>query len=201
MEKQIPQTITNCFTENNSVKLLNYNKTEQSADEVLILSDKNQYLEDLQLEIWNFHTLSYQICKNWLKNREGGLLNNEDTQHYQHIIMGLQEIAKLIEEIKMVILLEKLKKRKVFEKVRAIVADKLEIEPGKLSPVANLANDLGADSLDRVELVMVLEEAFEIKIVNQVLESLLTIQQIINYISQKVDFTIDFLFSTNVTLN
>lgn len=190
MEKQIPQTITTCSTENNSVKLLNYNKTEQSADEVLIWSDKNQYVEDLQLEIWNFHTVSYQICKNWLKNRQGGLLNNEDTQHYQHIIMGLQEIAKLIEEIKMGIQLEKLKKLKVFEKVRSIVAEKLEIEPEKVTPVANFATDLGADSLDMVELVMALEEAFKIEISNQVIEPLLTIQQIINYISQKVDFAL-----------
>ncbi|MEI2579698.1 acyl carrier protein [Scytonema sp. PRP1] len=86
--------------------------------------------------------------------------------------------------------LEKLKKLKVFEKVRSIVAEKLEIEPEKVTPVANFATDLGADSLDMVELVMALEEAFKIEISNQVIEPLLTIQQIINYISQKVDFAL-----------
>ena len=50
----------------------------------------------------------------------------------------------------------------IFARVKKIVADQLEVDPGEVKPEANFANDLGADSLDTVELVMALEEEFDI---------------------------------------
>ena len=48
----------------------------------------------------------------------------------------------------------------IFEKVRSIVAEQLSVDSGDVKPESNFQNDLGADSLDIVELVMAMEEAF-----------------------------------------
>nr|WP_033335808.1 acyl carrier protein [Scytonema hofmannii] len=83
-----------------------------------------------------------------------------------------------------------MKNQEVFEKVRVILVDKLKIEPDKVTPTANFINDLGTDSLDTLELVMALEDAFKIKIANEVAEKLLTVQQTIDYICQKIEVSI-----------
>ena len=49
----------------------------------------------------------------------------------------------------------------ILEKVRSIVAEQLSVDSGEVKPESNFQNDLGADSLDTVELVMALEEAFD----------------------------------------
>lgn len=92
-----------------------------------------------------------------------------------------------MEEIKTALQYDQLKKLEIYEKVRAIVVEKLEIEPEQVNPVANFTEDLGADSLDTVELVMAMEEAFNIEIPDQTAETLLTVQHIIDYVSQKVE--------------
>ncbi len=73
-----------------------------------------------------------------------------------------------------------------FEKVKKIVAEQLEVEPNDIKPESNFANDLGADSLDTVELVMALEEEFDIEIPDEEAEKITTVQAVVDYINEKV---------------
>ena len=75
-------------------------------------------------------------------------------------------------------------KQEILEKVQAIVADQLGVEREQVTPVANFVNDLGADSLDTVEVVMALEEAFKIEIPEEEAEKLVIVQQAVDYITQ-----------------
>lgn len=74
----------------------------------------------------------------------------------------------------------------IFEKVKKIVIDQLSVEADKITPQANFANDLGADSLDTVELVMALEEEFDIEIPDEAAEKITTVQEAVDYINGKV---------------
>jgi len=74
----------------------------------------------------------------------------------------------------------------IFEKVKKIVAEQLGVEDEKITPNANFANDLGADSLDTVELVMALEEEFDIEIPDEAAEKITTVQEAVDYINNKV---------------
>ena len=74
----------------------------------------------------------------------------------------------------------------IFDKVKKIVTEQLSVEPAeKVTPEANFANDLNADSLDTVELVMALEEEFDIEIPDEAAEQITTVQQAVDYISNK----------------
>lgn len=70
----------------------------------------------------------------------------------------------------------------VEEWVISIVADQLGVSEKKINLVDDLKNDLGADSLDSVELVMAVEEEFKIEISDHIAENLKTVQQIVDYI-------------------
>ena len=70
----------------------------------------------------------------------------------------------------------------IFEKVKKIVADQLSVEDEKVVPEASFSNDLGADSLDNVELVMALEEEFDIEIPDEAAEKITTVQEAVDYI-------------------
>lgn len=76
--------------------------------------------------------------------------------------------------------------QETFDKVKKIVAEQLEVEPNDIKPESNFANDLGADSLDTVELVMALEEEFDIEIPDEAAEQILTVQAVVDYINEKV---------------
>jgi acyl carrier protein len=73
----------------------------------------------------------------------------------------------------------------IFDKVNRIVAEQLSVEVDKVVPSANFQNDLGADSLDTVELVMALEEEFDIEIPDEAAESITTIQAAVDFIKAK----------------
>jgi acyl carrier protein len=73
----------------------------------------------------------------------------------------------------------------VLAKVQAVVSDKLDVDASKVTPEASFANDLGADSLDVVELVMALEEEFTVEIPDEEAEKLQTVQDVVNYINTK----------------
>lgn len=73
-----------------------------------------------------------------------------------------------------------------FEKVKKIVADQLSVDAQTINPQSNFANDLGADSLDTVELVMALEEEFDIEIPDEAAEKITTVQEAVDYINNKV---------------
>ena len=72
----------------------------------------------------------------------------------------------------------------VEEKTRKIVAEKLSVEPDEVVPEASFVDDLGADSLDLVELIMAMEETFDIEISDEEAEKLQTVQDAINYIKK-----------------
>lgn len=71
----------------------------------------------------------------------------------------------------------------VEDKVKKIVAEKLGVEIEKVVPEASFVDDLGADSLDLVELIMSMEEEFETDISDDVAEKLLTVKDVIDYIN------------------
>jgi acyl carrier protein len=73
-----------------------------------------------------------------------------------------------------------------FERVRKILVDQLgDISEDEVTPAASIVDDLGADSLDVVEIVMALEEEFEIEIPDEDAEKIKTVQQIVDYIDEK----------------
>jgi acyl carrier protein len=75
----------------------------------------------------------------------------------------------------------------IFEKVKAIIIEQLSVEDkSKVIPQASFVDDLGADSLDTVELVMALEEEFDIEIPDEAAEKILTVQDAVDYISNEV---------------
>ena len=69
-----------------------------------------------------------------------------------------------------------------FEKLQNIVGLQLGIEPEKIKPEADFAKELGADSLDVVELVMAIEEAFDIDIADEAAGNIFTVQDALDYI-------------------
>ena len=71
------------------------------------------------------------------------------------------------------------------EKVKKIVMEHLGIEENKISPDSKFIDDLGADSLDTVELVMAFEEQFDIEIPDDAAETILTVQNAIDFINNK----------------
>ena len=76
--------------------------------------------------------------------------------------------------------------QEVFDKVQTIIAEQLGVERDQVTKDASFANDLGADSLDTVELVMAIEEAFNIEIPDETAEKISNLQQAVDFINQKV---------------
>ncbi len=75
----------------------------------------------------------------------------------------------------------------VAEKVKAIIVDKLGVDESEVTETANFQNDLGADSLDTVELIMEFEKAFNITIPDEDAgEKIATVGDAINYIENKL---------------
>ena len=71
-----------------------------------------------------------------------------------------------------------------FEKVRDIVVDQLGAEPDAVAIESTFIDDLGADSLDIVELIMAFEEEFGIEIPDEAAEKIKTVQDVVSYIDQ-----------------
>lgn len=73
----------------------------------------------------------------------------------------------------------------VQEKVKQIIVDQLGVDEAEVTPTASFVDDLGADSLDTVELVMALEEEFKIEIPDEDAEKITTVKEAIEYIEKK----------------
>lgn len=73
----------------------------------------------------------------------------------------------------------------VDERVKKIIGEQLGVEEDEVTPEASFVEDLGADSLDTVELVMALEEEFGIEIPDEDAEKILTVGKALDYIKEK----------------
>lgn len=73
-----------------------------------------------------------------------------------------------------------------FERIKKVIVDKLEVDEREITPQASFVEDLGADSLDVVELIMALEEEFNIEIPDDDAEGIRTVQDAVDYIEQKL---------------
>lgn len=74
----------------------------------------------------------------------------------------------------------------VEERVKKIIAEQLGVEEEDITPEASFVDDLGADSLDTVELVMAFEEEFGIEIPDDDAEKILNVQNAVDYIKEKI---------------
>ena len=72
----------------------------------------------------------------------------------------------------------------VEDKVKQIIKEQLGVEETEIKPTASFVDDLGADSLDRVELIMAFEEAFELEIPDAEAETIKTVQDAVDYIEK-----------------
>ena len=73
----------------------------------------------------------------------------------------------------------------VEDKIKGIIAEQLGVKPEEVTPEASFIDDLGADSLDTVELIMALEEEFGIEIPDEDAEKMRTVGDAIRYVGQK----------------
>jgi len=76
------------------------------------------------------------------------------------------------------------KLKEVTEKVKQIISEQLGVDEAEVTASASFTDDLGADSLDQVELVMALEEAFDLEISDEDAEKIRTVQDAIDYIDK-----------------
>ena len=74
----------------------------------------------------------------------------------------------------------------VFEKVKEIIVSTLKLDPSKVTLEASLEHDLGADSLDAVEVIMALEDEFDIEISDDASQNIKTVQDIVSHIETLV---------------
>jgi len=74
----------------------------------------------------------------------------------------------------------------IAKKVKAIIVDKLGVEPSEVTETANFTNDLGADSLDTVELLMEFEKVFGIKIPDEETASIATVKDAVDKVAEKL---------------
>ncbi len=71
------------------------------------------------------------------------------------------------------------------ERIKEIIADQLGIDVNQIKPESKFVEDLGADSLDVVELIMAFEEEFDVEIPDEDAEKIQTVADVINYIKEK----------------
>lgn len=76
-------------------------------------------------------------------------------------------------------------KEEIFDKLKELVVDQLGVEEDEVTMEASMQDDLGADSLDLVDLVMSVEEEFGVKVADEDLENIKTVGDIVNYIEER----------------
>jgi len=75
----------------------------------------------------------------------------------------------------------------ISSKVKAIIVDKLGVDESEVTETASFTTDLGADSLDTVELIMDFEKAFDIQIPEDIAEKIATVKDAVDYITEAVN--------------
>ncbi len=74
----------------------------------------------------------------------------------------------------------------VFEKLRAILAGQFDVTPETITPETNIMEDLGADSLDVVDMLMSLEDEFDVEIPDEEIEKMRTVAEVVAYIEENM---------------
>ena len=75
-------------------------------------------------------------------------------------------------------------RKEVTDKVKQIISEQLRVDEADITPSAFFIDDLGADSLDHVELVMALEEEFDLQVGDEDVEKMLSVQSAIDYVNK-----------------
>ncbi|MDD6478266.1 MAG: acyl carrier protein [Oscillospiraceae bacterium] len=75
----------------------------------------------------------------------------------------------------------------VFEKIKKILAEQLDVDEEELTMETKIAEDLGADSLDVVELLMAIEDEFDVEVPDDEIENVKTIGDVVEYIQANID--------------
>lgn len=75
----------------------------------------------------------------------------------------------------------------IFEKLKDIIADQLSVEADEVTMDSNIQDDLGADSLDVVDLITTIEDEFDLSIPDEAVEEIKTVGDIVNYIEKNSD--------------
>ena len=75
----------------------------------------------------------------------------------------------------------------IFEKLKDIIAEQLSVEADEVSLDSNIQDDLGADSLDVVDLITTIEDEFDFSIPDEAVEEIKTVGDIVNYIEKNTD--------------
>ena len=78
----------------------------------------------------------------------------------------------------------RMERDEILEKIREITADRLGVDEGEVTPEASFREDLEADSLDLVELIMELEEQFGMEIPDEDAEKITTVEEAVDYVSE-----------------
>ncbi len=75
----------------------------------------------------------------------------------------------------------------IFEKVKSIIVDQLDVDEAKVTMDANIQDDLGADSLDIVDLVMSFEDEFDMEIPDDQVENIKTVGDVVKYVEENTE--------------
>ena len=79
----------------------------------------------------------------------------------------------------------------VLEKVKKILAEQFDVEEEKITPDTLISNDLGADSLDVVDLIMSIEDEFEVEVPDEEAENIKTVEDLVKYIENMENLSFD----------
>ena len=74
----------------------------------------------------------------------------------------------------------------MFEKLKSLLVDELRVSPDDVTPEAELANDLGINSLELADLILLCEEKFNVTIDDDDLHTFITVNDVVNYLNEKV---------------
>lgn len=74
----------------------------------------------------------------------------------------------------------------IFEKLQEIIADQLELDIDNISLDSHILDDLGADSLDVVDLIMSIEDEFDVEVPDEALEDIRTVEDMVKYLEDRV---------------
>jgi predicted helicase len=86
------------FVENDGNNLVDAGHPKYNQNAVII-NKKGDKFTGVPEEVWNFYVGGYQVCQKWLKDRKGRQLTDDDIQHYQQIVVALQQTIKLMDKI------------------------------------------------------------------------------------------------------